>query len=629
MNSTLIFSELALLPWITAAIMTLFIKQKSSIVSWFSVASSATLLGFILQFTIQQTSNFQLNIHWFTIGNKVINASFHLDSISKAMLCLVGLVSLMVQVFSLSYMKKEAHINRYFIFLQLFVGSMIGLLIADQLWMFYGFWELVGACSFFIISFWHQKDTAIRAAKKAFLLNRIGDLALLIGLFLVAQHFQTDRFSSMNISQFGPLGLLAGLTLVIGASGKSAQFPLMSWLPDAMEGPTPASALIHAATMVTAGVFLAMRVYPITGEETHLAFGIIGGISFLSAAVFALFQRDIKKTLAYSTISQIGLMWMGLGSDASLFHLLTHGIFKAGLFLSAGAIIHYLHHQDKQHQIDPQNVQTMGGLFTKIPGIAILYIIFTLGLIGLPLTNGFFSKENIAGFLIEQSEHSAFHAVYLVLLGVLAFGIALSTLYSSRQAFLIFGGKNRSNLSFETSKIDFLQIFPLILLGLASTWLIVDVNPLAIQDSKILDFLAIHPTETPHFWLMISMGLWLTGLTLAYLSRNKIPSQTFQFWKQFWPSINQLGLDIAQIIQHKIDQQIDYLIHCFTRLQVILAHGISWIDRWIVDGILVKGSTKFSYLWGGVLSKWQSGQVQSYWTWVTITFGLFLLYYIL
>lgn len=445
MSQILIFSELALLPWISAAAMALFINNKSSLVQWFSIISNVALLGLICYFTLQNETTFHLQLNWFHIGNKVVDASFLIDTKSKAMLCLVGFVSLMVQIFSKSYMLHEEHINRYYIFLQLFVGSMIGLLVADQLWIFYGFWELVGACSFFIISFWHQKDAAIKAAKKAFILNRIGDLALLIGLFLLAQHFQTDKFSEMEISKFGPIGMLAGLTLVLGATGKSAQFPLMSWLPDAMEGPTPASALIHAATMVTAGVFLAMRVYPIAGEETQLAFGIIGSISFLSASVFALFQSDIKKTLAYSTISQIGLMWLGLGSDASLFHLLTHGIFKAGLFLSAGAIIHYLHKQDKEHKIDAQDVQYMGGLFHKIPGISILYSIFALGLIGLPLTNGFFSKENIAGYLWEQSKDSSFQSIYFVLLGVLSIGILLSTVYTSRQVFQIFGRKSFKN----------------------------------------------------------------------------------------------------------------------------------------------------------------------------------------
>jgi len=629
MNATLIFSIFTLLPWISAVIIWMFLKNKSGIVLWFSILSNLVLFFTIGLFIVQSETIFKLQLNWFQIGSKVVNASFYVDAKSKAMLCLVGLVSLMVQIFSKSYMRFDEHINRYYLFLQLFVGSMIGLLVADQLWMFYGFWELVGACSFFIISFWHQKESAIRAAKKAFLLNRIGDLALLLGLFMLANHFQTDTFSAMKIAEFGPISLLLGAILVLGAAGKSAQFPLMSWLPDAMEGPTPASALIHAATMVTAGVFLAMKIYPIGGEETHLAFGIIGGISFLSGAIFALRQNDIKKTLAYSTISQIGLMWMGLGSDASLFHLLTHGIFKAGLFLTAGTIIHYLHQQDKNHEIDAQSVQQMGGLYTKIPIIGIIYAFFSLGLIGLPLTNGFYSKENIAGFLISQSTDSAYQYIYLLLLGILAIGITLTTIYISRQVLQIFAGEQRSAIVLKKNRIDWLQLSPLLFLATLSTWLFITANPLQIRGSIFLDKFAIQAIEPPHLWLYVSIALWVVGFGFAFKTKEKFTEGNYQFLSDFWPNFNKTGIGFANVVQQKFDQSIDHLIHFITKIQVILAHGIAWFDRWLVDGLLVKGSVKISYIWGKFFNGWQSGKVQSYWAWVVITFGLFLLYYLL
>lgn len=609
--------------------MLVFLKNKSGFVSWFSILSNLILLLTIGLFVELSESTYKLQLHWFHLGNKTINASFFVNATSKAMLCLVGLVSLMVQIFSKSYMRLDKHINRYYLFLQLFVGSMIGLILVDQLWMFYGFWELVGACSFFIISFWHEKESAIRAAKKAFLLNRIGDLALLLGLFMLADHFQTDTFSSMKITEFGPIGLFLGSLFVLGAAGKSAQFPLMSWLPDAMEGPTPASALIHAATMVTAGVFLAMKIYPIAAEETHLAFGIIGGISFISAAIFAMRQNDIKKTLAYSTISQIGLMWMGLGSDASLFHLLTHGIFKAGLFLTAGTIIHYLHQQDKQHEMDAQSVKVMGGFYPKMPSIAIIYAIFSLGLIGLPFTNGFYSKENIAGFLITQSTDSAYKYLYLLLLGMLAIGILLSTIYISRQVIQIFAGEQRAKIVLEKSSTDWMQLLPLVLLVVLSAWFVISPNPLESVESDFLKKFSIQENETPHFWLFLSIGLWAFGLVIAFKTKDLLTERNYQFLSNFWPQTYKTGLGFAQIVHHKIDLSIDLFIHAITKLQVILAHGIAWIDRWLVDGLLVKGSTKISYIWGKLFDGWQSGKVQSYWAWVVITFGLFLLYYLL
>lgn len=629
MYPTLLFSELTLLPWLTAAMLGVFLKSKSAFVPWLSVLSSLALLLIVLLFSFNISDTFTHQLSWFKIGTRDFQAYFLVDASSKAMLCLVALVGAMVQIFSLSYMKADPNKNRFFLFLQLFVGSMIGLLVADQLWMFYGFWELVGASSFLIISFWNHKESAVKAAKKAFILNRIGDLALLIGLFLLAQHYHTDRFSGMEIAKYGAIELGMGMILVLGAAGKSAQFPLMSWLPDAMEGPTPASALIHAATMVTAGVYLAIRIFPMAGEETRLAFGLVGAISFLSAGLYALVQTDIKKTLAYSTVSQIGLMWMGLGSSASLFHLLTHGIFKAGLFLSAGAIIHYVHQQDKQHQLDAQDIRNLGGLGKKIPFVAFSYTLFAIGLIGLPLSNGFFSKEQLAGYLLEQRNDSAYALVYDGLLLALAIGILLSTLYMLRQVWFLFAGESRSGIHLEKASPNLLQYLPLLILAIGSLWFGVNLNPIHLTKNPLQQAIGLQINETPLFWLGLSIALWLSGALIVARTKQILPRERALFLGNFWTNINKTGIGFAEFVQHKIDQKIDGGITWLVRLQVILAHLLSWFDRWIVDGILVKGSIKISYLWGGVLSKWQSGQVQAYWAWITITFGLFLLYYLI
>lgn len=629
MSLTSLFLGILLLPWISGILLLLLLNKKNNVGAWFSTILSTVLLVLLAQFSWLQEKDLSLSFPWFSIGKQLFDLNFYINSTSRAMLLLVGLVNFCVQVFSIKYMEKESNKTRYFIWVNLFVGSMIGLLVADQIWIFYGFWELVGASSYFIISFWHHKKSAIKAAKKAFLLNRIGDLALLIGLFLLSKHFGVNQFSQMQVSTFGLLGGISGFLLVLGATGKSAQFPLMSWLPDAMEGPTPASALIHAATMVTAGVFLAIKVFPLTSELTHLTYGIFGGISFLSASIFALFQSDIKKTLAYSTISQIGLMWMGLGSDASLFHLLTHGFFKAGLFLSAGAIIFYVHEQDKKHEIDAQDIKNLGGLLRKIPVISISYIIFSLGLIGLPLSSGFYSKENLAGYLIEQSQNSSYANLYYLLVISLGIGVILSTIYTSRQVLLIFLGQQRSNLEFTKSNSPIYFQIPLILLAILSCGFLFSFNPIHLSTSKLIQFSGIELVESPTYWLVFSVFAWAIGLLLAFKFRAKIPAKNYQFIELFWPKLFKTGVRFASFLQSNFERTLDYFFDNLAKLQVIFAHLISWLDRWVVDGILVKGSSKISYIWGSVLSKWQSGKVQSYWAWLSITFGLFLLYFLL
>jgi NADH-quinone oxidoreductase subunit L len=381
--------------------------------------------------------------------------------------------------------------------------------------------------------------------------------------------------------------------------------------------------------MVTAGVYLAIRIFPMAGEETRLAFGLVGAISFLSAGLYALVQTDIKKTLAYSTVSQIGLMWMGLGSSASLFHLLTHGIFKAGLFLSAGAIIHYVHQQDKQHQLDAQDIRNLGGLGKKIPFVAFSYTLFAIGLIGLPLSNGFFSKEQLAGYLLEQRNDSAYALVYDGLLLALAIGILLSTLYMLRQVWFLFAGESRSGIHLEKASPNLLQYLPLLILAIGSLWFGVNLNPIHLTKNPLQQAIGLQINETPLFWLGLSIALWLSGALIVARTKQILPRERALFLGDFWTNINKTGIGFAEFVQHKIDQKIDGGITWLVRLQVILAHLLSWFDRWIVDGILVKGSIKISYLWGGVLSKWQSGQVQAYWAWITITFGLFLLYYLI
>lgn len=588
MGLNLLFLGVLLLPWASALLVALFPKPL------FSISLSAAFSIAALYFCNTAPLEFKIAYPWFNLGGQPLNLSFWANTSAQLVLGLVALVSFCVQLFSKSYLKDDPSIGRYYLYLHLFVGSMTLLLLTDSILIFYGAWELVGACSYLLISFWHQKTAAIQAAKKAFLINRLGDISLLFGLIALGLHFNSWQFSAMH----GMAPTLIGIAIIAGGVAKSAQFPLMSWLPDAMEGPTPASALIHAATMVAAGVFVGVRVFDITGPETHLFMGIIGSISFLAGAVFAIFQNDIKKTLAYSTISQLGLMWMGMGSDASIFHLLTHGIFKAGLFLAAGAVIHTVH---------SQSLNDMGGLRKKAPVAALAYLIFGAGLMGLPLTGGFFSKENIAGYLYTNAQ--------VELLVVLALGMVLTSFYICRQFYLIFMGPLKEG----SSTTEF--ALPISVLVIASLFIWISVNPLEMHENT---FISIY--HIPSFWLYITAATWVLGIAGAYVTRNWIPAGNYQFLAGFWPSLFRLIRWKSRSAQVFETQFIDRFVNGIAALQVIIAHLSAWFDRHIVDGLLVGGSASLSAGTGKILSRWQSAKVQSYWAMIIVTFALFLLY---
>jgi NADH-quinone oxidoreductase subunit L len=611
-----IFLALLAIPWLSALAIAV-IPKKIQVNTSIVLAGIFTYLAFKIGHIPEQIIAYP----WFTLGGKSIEASFWINSSAQLLLLLVSVVALFVQIFSKSYLAKDPHIGRYYCYLHLFIGSMTLLVLTDQVYLFYGGWELVGACSYLLISFWHQKDSAIKAAKKAFLLNRIGDIALLLGLVGLSNYFGTTSFSNMH----GTAPALIGIAIIIGGIGKSAQFPLMSWLPDAMEGPTPASALIHAATMVAAGVFVGIRIFPFVGEETHLFMGAIGAISLVSGAFFALFQNDIKKALAYSTISQLGLMWLGMGSGASLFHLYVHGIFKAGLFLTAGSVIHFLHNQKATHHHDAQSLTHMGGLRKQLPLSFAAYLIFGAGLMGIPLTSGFYSKENIAGYLWVSAQNSAFSSYYYVLLGALALGMALTATYICRQTYLIFLGQNRAGHHFEKSSTNWLQLIPISLLIFLSLFFWISVNPIDAHHSVFLSFFHIENYHIPEFWLAITAGTWVIGILATALTRQWIPAKNYQFAGFIWPKIYQFALWIGRKT-HVFDVRIlDRLLVKLSELQVIIAHLSAWIDRHLVDG-LVEGIASISQALGARLRTWQSAQVQKYWIWVIITLVFILLY---
>ncbi|MFW5762562.1 MAG: NADH-quinone oxidoreductase subunit L, partial [Cyclobacteriaceae bacterium] len=421
---------------------------------------------------------------WFklAIGSAeyIFTAGLLINDLSVLMLVVVTLVSFLVHVYSIAYMQHDPHFIRYFAYLGLFTFSMLGIVVSDNLLTIFMFWELVGLSSYLLIGFWFTKKSASNAAKKAFIVNRIGDLGFLIGLMILWSQFKTlDLVALQNLMAdskimngqwlstytlgniFGQNLMpefwitVAGFGLFCGAVGKSAQFPLQVWLPDAMEGPTPVSALIHAATMVAAGVFLLARVFPLLDFQVLNLIAFVGAATAFMGAFAAFAQNDIKKVLAFSTISQLGYMVMGIGVgayEAATFHLLTHAFFKAGLFLAAGAVITAMHgaefsfkKNDNPVHLDVQDMRLMGGLRRQLPFTFIVFLIAAAALAGIPFFSGFLSKDAILtssiGYarVLADEGNSIFYLVPV--LGFIT--VMMTAMYMTRQIILVFFGKNR------------------------------------------------------------------------------------------------------------------------------------------------------------------------------------------
>jgi len=414
-------------------------------------------------------------IEWISSGNLKVDWSINIDPLSSIMLVVVTLVSSLVHLYSIGYMSHDPNKPRFMAYLSLFTFAMLMLVVSDNfLQLFFG-WEGVGLCSYLLIGFWYKKNSANNAAIKAFLVNRVGDFGLAIGIFLIFNYFGTLNYDEVfakvaeqSIKEINFLGLnvnlitLISLSLFIGAMGKSAQFLFHTWLPDAMEGPTPVSALIHAATMVTAGVFLVVRCSPIF-EYSQVALNfiaVIGMITAVFAASIALVQNDIKKIIAYSTCSQLGYMFFAAGVGAyhvAIFHLFTHAFFKALLFLGAGSVIHAFKNE--------QDIRKMGGVWKKIPYTWVLMLIGTLALTGFPLLSGFYSKDAIIEFAYFKNSSIGYYAMTVGI--VTAF---LTAIYSWRLFFKTFHGKyNNLDLSIEkTHESPMVMLIPLIFLALGA-----------------------------------------------------------------------------------------------------------------------------------------------------------------
>lgn len=618
------------------------------------VTHSLTILGVLVAFIISAMTlksviadgaRFNETIYeWMVVGGLKMEVGFMVDGLTAMMMCVVTFVSLMVHIYTIGYMEEDDGYNRFFAYISLFTFSMLMLVMSNNMLQLFFGWEAVGLVSYLLIGFWFNKPTAIFANMKAFLVNRVGDFGFILGIGLIAAYAGTLNYTEA----FAKAGTLAGITfpgtewmlitvicicLFIGAMGKSAQFPLHVWLPDSMEGPTPISALIHAATMVTAGIFMVARMSPLFElSDTALSFIlVIGAITALFMGFLGIIQNDIKRVVAYSTLSQLGYMTVALGASAysvAVFHLMTHAFFKALLFLGAGSVIIGMHHN--------QDIRWMGGVRKYMPITWITSLLGSLALIGTPFFSGFYSKDSIIEAVHESHLWGANFAYYAVLAGVF-----ITAFYSFRMYFLVFHGKERYDQNPDAHHDDhghghddhghghehkphespWVVWLPLVLLAIPSVVIgFMTIDPMLFGEffknaifvdgakhhaMKELEeafhgpvAMAIHGLQTPPFWLA------LAGVVLSWYMYMINPALPAAIKRAFGP--------IYRLLENKyyMDWFNENVIARATRA---LGTGL-WKggDQALIDGAVVNGSWKVVGRISGVVRWMQSGYIYHY-----------------
>ena len=625
----------------TAAILSIGSLSFSLLLSLYAFAH--VLSNWMAGVTTREVFNFT----WIQFGTSNVDLGWVLDPLSAIMLVMVSFVGLLIFIYSTGYMKHDENYTRFFCFMSLFAGAMLGVVIANSLLLLFMCWEIVGLTSYLLIGFWYQKPAAAAAAKKAFLTTRIGDVFFLLGIvwlfaqtgtLLLYNHGAGSLESaslSMLLTQPAALGLTAagaiGLLIFAGAAGKSGQFPLHVWLPDAMEGPTPVSALIHAATMVAAGVYLIARVYPLmaagalTGGTTTALTVVtwVGAFTAVFAALIAVAQNDIKRILAYSTVSQLGYMMAGLGIGGvavGIFHLITHAFFKALLFLGAGSVIHGCH--------EDQNIRRMGGLKSDMPLTFLTYAIGMLALCGFPLLSGFWSKDSI----LEAAQHwSVAKAPFYMLV----FGALLTAFYMTRQvAYVFFGHWRGGKPAHESSAV---MTAPLGILAFFAVTLGFIGTPAwpwfrAFLDGKAADFDMNALMEPGLLTLMgVSTVVVLLGIILAWnLYGDRTPRPTAPDALEKAAPIAWGWLSNKFYVDEFYGATVIAFYAWWARVSDWLDHwvwggvvtGVAWLfsmcarlnrflDTNVVDGGFDKGCEELT-VGGGLLSQLQTGRVQTY-----------------
>ncbi|MEY4931307.1 MAG: hypothetical protein RI909_2031 [Bacteroidota bacterium] len=586
----------------------------------------------MLFFQLSQEQPLTYSWPWFSINQKILHASILLDSNALIMVLIVSLVSFLVHLFSIGYMAEDHAQVRYFGMLGFFTFAMLGLVMSSNLLILFCFWELVGFSSYRLIGHHHEKPKAAKAATKAFLINRIGDLGFLIGLMILWAWLGDFDITHVTITSIPPFWLTAaGICIFMGVIGKSAQFPLFHWLPDAMEGPTPVSALIHAATMVAAGVFLLIRIDILFTDTALLTIAIVGAITALTGAFGALFQYDIKKILAYSTISQLGFMVMAIGAGAApggYQHLLHHAFFKAGLFLGAGAIIHAMHQAYHHHEgdVDVQDIRNLGGLRKKLPITFISFIICAAALAGLPFTSGFVSKEVI---LTQMSVWTGNPLSWKWMVMLSAWVVTfLTPFYTFRLVWYIFFAKPKHDVAAE--EVPFIMRLPMIVLSLCSLALFISFDPFHI--SSLISVITKSYADTNHVITLIStlviFAAWASAFFMYRMRalQNQNPLLTPQLYLDWISDRTIQQIDRLSAFAHWVDRKvIDKIIHGLTYAQVIIAYVTGWSDRYLVDG-LVNGVAYSAKGIGSLTRSLANGKIQSYMLWALAGLLIFILW---
>jgi NADH-quinone oxidoreductase subunit L len=522
-----------------------------------------------------------------------INFGVLLDPLSLLMLLIVTGVGLMIHIYSIGYMHGDPSFSRFFACLSFFTFSMLGIVLSDNFFQMFIFWELVGVSSYMLIGFWFQKPSAADAAKKAFLCNRIGDFGFLLGIVMVWAATGSLSFSAKP-DMFGYFATAVGLLIFCGAVGKSAQFPLHVWLPDAMEGPTPVSALIHAATMVAAGVFMICRVFGVFDVSALTVIAWTGGITALMAALIAVQQNDIKRILAYSTLSQLGYMVMavgfgGMGPVSGMFHLTTHAFFKALLFLGAGSVIHGLTNE--------QDIWKMGGLRKKMPATFWTFLIGTLALCGVPPLSGFYSKDSILA--------EAFKTGHYALFGIAVFVAILTTFYMFRLFFVVFLGKEKSHAAEHAHESPNVMVIPLVILAILSLiGGVIGIEPYIGKkfgmEHEGFAAMLLAPLHAP-----VALACGFAAVLIGFFVAKSIYSKA-----QTDPLPAALG-GLSVLLRNKF--YFDELYALIIRYsQDALACIADFMDRWFVGGAMVRGTQGATEIAGRALRFVQTGSLQTY-----------------
>ncbi|MBL9217539.1 MAG: NADH-quinone oxidoreductase subunit L [Opitutaceae bacterium] len=595
-----------LLPLASAVVIALFLRQRGAVASWLSTGVAGAIAALSIHLLLGG-ERFESSVEWLRFGAFSVSLGVKYDDLAALMLFIVGFVGFLIHLFSLGYMHDDKARARFFGGLSIFMFSMIGIVLADNLFMIFIFWELVGFSSWLLINHYHEKQSAADASKKAFIVNRVGDFGFLLGIIMCYWANGTVNFTELG--QDHVFSTAIPLLLFCGAMGKSAQMPLQVWLPDAMEGPTPVSALIHAATMVAAGIFMLCRINVLMVPQALEVIMWIGTITALYAALCAIVQRDIKKVLAYSTLSQLGYMVaaFGLGSiavehgghqmllaagvGAAMFHLTTHAFFKALMFLGSGSVIHGCHHE--------QDIFKMGGLMKKMPVTFTTFTIGVLAIIGMPAFAGFFSKDAI--LYLAMTKNTAVFAI-------LAFTAVLTSFYMVRLWKITFLGEARSDAAKHAHESGLVMTLPLVILAALSifggTWFFHSGIYPKLAGTVALLIPEAHGSAHTTI-LLVSLAVMTVGGGAALLFYKSAATDTLEEKFRF-------GFSVLTGLKESFDRVYNYYV---AKVQQRFAMVLNFLEQIVLAGAIIRGLAGFAGLVGYGARALYTGSLHAYVYW--------------